>query len=154
MKKQVQRTDLLVARRIRAQRLLIEMSQEQLAARVGVSFQLIQKYEAGSARISSSRLRQIADALGVRVCLFFEEIENEFGAYDGRAATFYLADTTEGMRLFRGFSRIRCKKIRRKLLSLIEIAAEQNGNVPHATAKSSPRQLAQRDNAKSSMRRP
>jgi transcriptional regulator with XRE-family HTH domain len=53
------------------------MTQQQLAERVGIKFQQIQKYETGANRISASRLWDIADALEVPVSFFFEGIETE-----------------------------------------------------------------------------
>jgi transcriptional regulator with XRE-family HTH domain len=49
------------------------LSQIELAERIGISFQQIQKYEKGSTRISVVRLQQIAEALGVNISNFFEE---------------------------------------------------------------------------------
>jgi len=48
------------------------MSQEKLAAGLGLTFQQIQKYEKGMNRMGSSRLQQAADILGVPVPFFFE----------------------------------------------------------------------------------
>lgn len=62
--------DIHVGQKLRQRRLLVGMTQEQLASAVGVSFQMIQKYEKG-ARIGVSRLTQIARALGVAESFFF-----------------------------------------------------------------------------------
>ena len=51
------------------------LSQSELAERVGISFQQIQKYEKGSTRISVMRLEQISEALGVNITAFFGEGE-------------------------------------------------------------------------------
>ncbi|MBW1669689.1 MAG: helix-turn-helix transcriptional regulator [Deltaproteobacteria bacterium] len=51
------------------------LSQIELAERIGISFQQIQKYEKGTTRISVMRLQQISDALGVHITAFFEEGE-------------------------------------------------------------------------------
>ena len=51
------------------------LSQSELAERIGISFQQIQKYEKGSTRISVMRLLQISEALGVNITAFFEEEE-------------------------------------------------------------------------------
>ncbi|PWK61165.1 transcriptional regulator with XRE-family HTH domain [Roseicyclus mahoneyensis] len=48
------------------------MTQQQLAEKVGIKFQQIQKYETGMNRISASRLWDIAEALAVPVAYFFE----------------------------------------------------------------------------------
>jgi len=53
------------------------MTQQQLAEKVGIKFQQIQKYETGANRVSASRLWDIADALEVPVSFFFEGIEEE-----------------------------------------------------------------------------
>ena len=49
--------------------------QPQLAERVGIKFQQIQKYETGANRISASRLWDISDALDVPVSFFFEGLQ-------------------------------------------------------------------------------
>lgn len=54
-----------IAGRVRMARWLRGQRQEELARRIGVSFQQIQKYETGVNRIPSNRLCRIAGALGV-----------------------------------------------------------------------------------------
>lgn len=61
-----------VGKRIRQRRWLIGVTQQQLAERVGIKFQQIQKYETGTNRVSASRLWDIADALDVPVTFFFD----------------------------------------------------------------------------------
>jgi transcriptional regulator with XRE-family HTH domain len=53
------------------------MTQQQLAEKVGIKFQQIQKYETGANRVSASRLWDIADALDVTVSFFFEGLDEE-----------------------------------------------------------------------------
>lgn len=48
------------------------MTQQQLADKVGIKFQQIQKYETGMNRVSASRLWDIARAVDVPVSFFFE----------------------------------------------------------------------------------
>lgn len=64
--------DVHVGKRIRHRRWMVGMTQQQLAERVGIKFQQIQKYETGMNRVSASRLWEIATALGVAVSFFFE----------------------------------------------------------------------------------
>lgn len=66
--------DVHVGKRIRHRRWLTGMTQQQLAEKVGIKFQQIQKYETGANRVSASRLWDISDALGVDVSFFFEGI--------------------------------------------------------------------------------
>lgn len=67
--------DVHVGKRIRHRRWLIGMTQQQLAEKVGIKFQQIQKYETGANRVSASRLWDIADAVDVPVSFFFEGLE-------------------------------------------------------------------------------
>jgi transcriptional regulator with XRE-family HTH domain len=67
--------DVHVGKRIRQRRWLVGMTQQQLAEKVGIKFQQIQKYETGANRVSASRLWDIADALETNVTFFFDGIE-------------------------------------------------------------------------------
>lgn len=51
------------------------MAQQELAQRVGLKFQQIQKYETGANRISASRLYQIGEVFGVHPTVFFSGLE-------------------------------------------------------------------------------
>lgn len=53
------------------------MTQQQLADKVGIKFQQIQKYETGMNRVSASRLWDIADALEVGIAFFFEGLSDQ-----------------------------------------------------------------------------
>lgn len=69
--------DVHVGKRIRHRRWMIGMTQQQLAEKVGIKFQQIQKYETGANRVSASRLWDIAKALEVPVSFCFEGLDNE-----------------------------------------------------------------------------
>ncbi|MCP3970354.1 MAG: helix-turn-helix transcriptional regulator [Rhodobacteraceae bacterium] len=69
--------DVHVGKRVRHRRWMVGMTQQQLAGKVGIKFQQIQKYETGMNRISASRLWDIAEALDVPVSFFFEGINDE-----------------------------------------------------------------------------
>ena len=66
--------DTHVGNTIRQRRRLIGLTQQQLAERVGIRFQQIQKYETGMNRVSASRLWDISNTLDVPVSLFFDGI--------------------------------------------------------------------------------
>jgi transcriptional regulator with XRE-family HTH domain len=65
-------TDQHVGKRVRMRRLMLDMSQTDLANGLGVTFQQVQKYENGKNRVSASRLQQISQILQVPVPFFFE----------------------------------------------------------------------------------
>ena len=57
--------DVHVGKRVRHRRWMVGMTQQQLADKVGIKFQQIQKYETGMNRISASRLWDISEAMSV-----------------------------------------------------------------------------------------
>lgn len=67
--------DAHVGKRIRHRRWMVGMTQQQLADKVGIKFQQIQKYETGMNRVSASRLWDISEVLGVSIGFFFEGLE-------------------------------------------------------------------------------
>ena len=64
-----------VGDRIRRRRTELGLTQEHLAASLGISYQQVQKYETGANRISAGRLYQIARRLESDIGQFFEGIE-------------------------------------------------------------------------------
>lgn len=72
--------DVHVGKRVRHRRWMTGTTQQQLAEKVGIKFQQIQKYETGMNRVSASRLWDIAHTLGVDVSFFFEGYEGEVPA--------------------------------------------------------------------------
>ena len=64
--------DVYVGKRIRHRRWLVGMTQQQLAEKVGIKFQQIQKYETGMNRVSASRLWDIAEAVQAPISYFFD----------------------------------------------------------------------------------
>jgi len=61
-----------VGARIRERRIMLGLSQQQLAQMIGVTYQQAHKYERGLNRISAGRLYEIAQVLSVPVSWFFE----------------------------------------------------------------------------------
>ena len=72
--------DAHVGKRMRHRRWMVGMTQQQLADKVGIKFQQIQKYETGMNRVSASRLWDIAEALGVQIAFFFEGLGGQQAA--------------------------------------------------------------------------
>lgn len=67
--------DRFVGQRLRLGRRELGLTQEGLAALLGVTFQQIQKYEAGHSRMSAGRLLEVAQALGRPIGWFYEPFE-------------------------------------------------------------------------------
>lgn len=111
-----------VGKRIRHRRWMIGMTQQQLADRVGIKFQQIQKYETGMNRVSASRLWEIAAVLEVPIQYFFEGLETGTTPGSEPAAPDYLADK-EALELVRSFYAIP-EPQRRRLFDLARVLSD------------------------------
>jgi transcriptional regulator with XRE-family HTH domain len=67
--------DRQVGARIRERRIMMGLTQQQMAERVGVTYQQAHKYEKGFNRVSAGRLYAFAQALDVEINFFFEGME-------------------------------------------------------------------------------
>jgi transcriptional regulator with XRE-family HTH domain len=99
-KKTPNATDVFVGQRVRMARLMANMSQEKLAAPLGLTFQQVQKYEKGSNRIGASRMQQIAHILQKPVAWFFDQ---EGVARDETGALHKMLTTPGGVKLAEAF---------------------------------------------------
>ena len=64
-----------VGARMRERRIMLGLTQQQMAELIGVTYQQAHKYEKGVNRIAGGRLYTIAQALGVEVGYFYEGLE-------------------------------------------------------------------------------
>src|SRR5579863_4342733 len=63
----------MVGRRIRNRRLLLNLTQAALAQVLGVTYQQIQKYEKGTDKLSEERLQKVAHLLSVKPEYFLSD---------------------------------------------------------------------------------
>jgi transcriptional regulator with XRE-family HTH domain len=70
------KVDRYVGRRIRVRRLMLGVSQTELAAKIDVTYQQAHKYERGMNRVSAGRLAEVAKALSTTPGWFFEGYES------------------------------------------------------------------------------
>ena len=115
--------DVHVGKRIRQRRWLTGMTQQQLAQKVGIKFQQIQKYETGANRVSASRLWDIADALDVPVSFFFEGIEAEETQNGSASVPADIMGDKEALDLVRSYYAIP-ENQRRRLFELARVLSE------------------------------
>lgn len=66
--------DVHIGKRLRQRRILLGLTQEKVAAGLGLAFQQIQKYELAKSRICASRLWKLAEILDVPVSFFYENM--------------------------------------------------------------------------------
>lgn len=127
--------DKAIGRRIKEIRKEWGLSQMELAERVGLSFQQIQKYEKGLTRISVMRLKQISDALGVNIASFLEEDGTDFKVsdsvcrYTAEKAPFETVETVtkEERTLLKLFRKTKNKKVREGILKQLQGVVELEG---------------------------
>ena len=84
--------DKIVGRNIRIYRLAKGLSQTDLANKLGITFQQIQKYEKGTNRVGSGRLFEISTILGVSVIALFEGSKAVMTKHDEASPMNLLAD--------------------------------------------------------------
>ena len=72
-----QDADRYVGARLRERRIMLGMTQHQLAELVGVTYQQEHKYEKGINRIAVGRLYEMARVLGVEVSHFYEGLQSD-----------------------------------------------------------------------------
>lgn len=65
-----------IGERVRLGRQIAGITQEQLAERLGLTFQQVQKYERGANRISAARLLAVADMVGQPLSFFYETFDS------------------------------------------------------------------------------
>ena len=112
--------DVLVGRRARERRTLEGMSQSAVAAKLGLTFQQLQKYERGHNRISASRLYELAQLFDVPVAYFYEEIE----AGKGAPSRDDMVAKRETLELVRAYYAISDPAVRHSIRKLTQAAAK------------------------------
>lgn len=124
--------DIQIGESIRAHRLIVGMSQSDLARKLGVSFQQVQKYEKGMNRIGAGRLPQIAKIFGVPIGALFEANADTSRGKSAGTAPAKLIPDRNALKLLAAFGGIAHGKIRHSLVELADAIAK-------ATAKGSTR---------------
>jgi transcriptional regulator with XRE-family HTH domain len=108
--------DIAVGRNVRIWRMAKGLSQAQLANRLGVTFQQVQKYEVGSNRIGTGRLVKLAAILRIPIAALFDGTE---GADPARSLLGLIADK-RAFRLAHAFAAIEGSTLRLSLVNLVE----------------------------------
>jgi len=113
--------DKTIGTRIKERRILLGMSQQKLGARLGLTFQQVQKYEKGDNSASGFRLLQLAEILEVPVTWFFDGIElTEAGT---KVPALDETVTRETAQLSRHYLGIKNERARRQLFALAKAMA-------------------------------
>src|SRR5438132_8313044 len=109
--------DAEVGRRVRLRRLECRLSQTELADRIGVTFQQVQKYEKGANRIGAGRLQRISEALKVPIAFFFPNAGSPAPTINGDSeSVFGFLQTSGSVRIVKAFHKIKSRKARQVLV--------------------------------------
>ncbi|MDA8325548.1 MAG: helix-turn-helix transcriptional regulator [Nitrospiraceae bacterium] len=101
---------------IRQMRKSSGLSQMQLAEKVGISYQQVQKYEKGVNKLTLSRLKQISGALGVPASLFLDG-DDPLMPREQKGRSALLNDEAKLLMLFR---RIHSRKLKHGFIEMLE----------------------------------
>lgn len=123
-----------VGGRVRQRRVMLGMTQVNLASQLGVTFQQLQKNERGTNRIASSRLFDLSVSLDVPIQFFFDEMPANISAAVGVKRGIHVnappkddataMERTETLRLVRAYYQIEDGRVRRRVYDLAKALAE------------------------------
>jgi len=124
--KRTSEVDIRIGERIKIRRILMNLTQNELAQHLNVTCQQLQKYEKGKNRVSASALYNIAQKLCVPVGYFYGS-----GAIDSGIPTLNDSGVTDEFRvdgdnsletieLLQNYYSIKDKKIRKHIIDLIK----------------------------------
>lgn len=116
-KKKADDVDRFVGEKIRERRIMLGLTQQELAQGIGVTYQQAHKYEQGVNRVSAGRLFEIARMLNTPIEFFFDGIGGEQQRETNPRERM-------GLELSRHFSMIRNEKYQEAISSLARALAD------------------------------
>lgn len=96
--------DIEIGRRLRRARLRLDLTQAQVAEKIGVTFQQIQKYERGDTRLALSTLARLRDLLRIEAADLLPPLRNDGSAIPDPVAA--MGQTITGVHLADIFGRM------------------------------------------------
>lgn len=118
------KTDVHIGRKVRERRVALGWSQSDLAERLGISFQQVQKYESGANRISGSRIWDIANVLQTPVSTFFEGLDGANTAAAAAGAEEERSFDRQTLELARAVNQIDDEQVKTQLIRLVKAFAK------------------------------
>jgi len=116
--------ELAIGARMRTRRRQLGLSQSDLAERLGVSFQQVQKYERGANRVAASTLLAAAQALGTSVAWLVGE---ESSGREDDEDVFRALSRPGALEILQAFNAIADPRARHALLALVrEMAGDHS----------------------------
>jgi transcriptional regulator with XRE-family HTH domain len=116
-----------VGKRIRERRIMLGLTQQQLAEMIGVTYQQAHKYERGINRVSAGRLFEIGRVLSVPVGYFYEGIGEDGPRQVSQRERMMLE-------IARNFAEIQNEKHQEAVSNLARALAQTEGGVATGTS--------------------
>ena len=116
--------DIQLGRRLRAQRLAHGLSQEELADKLDITFQQVQKYEKGTNRLTAARMRELSAIFDIPISTLYGEHPPKMTVDRGLDAHDFIT-SSRAIRLLRSFNRIKDAKIQNLVAELTDILASK-----------------------------
>ncbi len=124
--------DVHVGNRLKARRVELDMTQEELGRALGVTFRQIVEYEEGRNHVGAGDLLKLSFALGVSVSHFFQGLPKDLDdtppapsvTADGMPRGLRHSQKRELLDFIRAFSRIRKPRLRRLIVSMVRELAD------------------------------
>jgi len=129
--------DIHLGKRLKQRRVLLGLTQMELANRLGISYQQIQKYEKAADRVSASRLVDISNVLEVSISYFFNGLPEKVLKQSPKTKATLDKEATENnkddamaqretLTLVRNYCEITDKKERNNVMALCKALAKKN----------------------------
>jgi transcriptional regulator with XRE-family HTH domain len=127
--------DIRVGESIRAHRLIVGMSQSDLARKLGVSFQQVQKYEKGMNRVGAGLLPEIAGIFDIPIGALFDANAATSPRKGAGTVPAKLIPDRNTLELLTAFDGIAHRKLRYSLVDLIGAIAKATSKPAKAAPK-------------------
>ena len=118
--------ELMIGARMRTRRRQLGLSQSDLAERLGVSFQQVQKYERGANRVAASTLLTAAQVLGTSISWLVGE---EVSGRDDDEDVFRALARPGALEVLQAFNAIPDARVRAALLALAKEMTAADGSL-------------------------
>ncbi|GAA0554214.1 transcriptional regulator with XRE-family HTH domain [Rhizomicrobium palustre] len=132
LSKRTSDTDVLIGSRLRLWRRTMDVDACALAAKIGITYQQLQKYEKGMNRISASRLFTIAKVLDVPIEYFYRDVAlaEPGGEAVPHAEQISLLANGAGTDVLRHYLTIPKPEVRKALLALMRSLVRREADAP------------------------
>ena len=130
MTEDAKQIDAIIGNNIKKRRLQLDLTQTELGKRLGLSRQLVQKYEDAHVRVPAAAMYRISQALDVSLDSFFEGINDAAAEDEKRLADMVGSLDEETVKIIEALHAIKDPRIKEGLLQIYETVLENSPDLP------------------------